>query len=398
LQRAVDRAGFCMGEQPAAGAPGERRLRVLYLHTDGFGGHGGIAQFNRNCLSALCSYADVERVIALPRSVAREVGELPVKLLYDIDAARGRFRYVFRFIRWLVKGPRFDVIVCGHLNLLPLGLLACCCSGAPMLLVLYGIEAWTAPKKLFQRIFARRADWVVAVSRYTLRRFAEWSSTPPERTVILPCCVDFGRFTPGKPTKGVLDKYQIGGRVVVLTLGRLAASERYKGFDELLEVLGRLREAEPALLCVIAGSGDDRPRLEAKARDLGVGDYVRFPGYVPDSELVDLYRASRVFVLAGYGEGFGIVLLEAMACGLPVVASTLDGSFEAVGGGALGLAVDPRDGCALAAGILEGMRRPMGERPSGLEAFSFDAFEKRVHRLLRRLANPEAAFGDTGIS
>jgi glycosyltransferase involved in cell wall biosynthesis len=232
---------------------------------------------------------------------------------------------------------------------------------------------------------AQHADWVVGVSGFTLQRFAEWTSIPQDRTVVLPCCVDFTRCSPGKPSAAILEKYRIGDRIVVLTLGRLATTERYKGFDELLEVLSRVRETEPNVLCVIAGNGDDRSRLEEKARALGVADHVRFTGYVPDEDIVDLYRAAHLFVLAGYGEGFGIVLLEAMACGIPVVASTLDGSFEAIGRGTLGIAVDPRDRDALARAILDGLRHPVGGRPQGLERFSFMAFQDRAHALLRRV-------------
>jgi phosphatidylinositol alpha-1,6-mannosyltransferase len=365
-------------------------VRVLYLLTDGFGESGGIAQFNRDFMASVCSYPAVTSVIALPRNARGRIGGLPERIRYDLRAAGGKLRYLLSVLGWLLRTSDFSVILCTHLHLLPLALLARWRSGAPVILVLHGVEAWAPPRKALRRRAAQRADWVVGVSDFTLRRFSEWASVPQDRTVMLPCCVDFQRFAPGKPCGRVVEKYGIAGRVVVLTLGRLATTERYKGFDELLEILGELREVERKLLCVIAGSGDDRARLEAKARTLGLADHVRFTGYVPDEELADLYRASRLFVLAGRGEGFGIVLLEAMACGIPVVASTLDGSFEAIGRGALGIAVDPRDRPALAAAILSGLQRPVGRRPPGLENFSFPAFRERVHALLGRITHPES--------
>ena len=90
-------------------------------------------------------------------------------------------------------------------------------------------------------------------------------------------------------------------------------------------------------------------------------------------------------MLAGWGEGFGLVLLEALACGVPVVASKLDGSYEAVKQGALGVAVDPRDPDALCAGILEALRRPSGRRVLGLEYFSREAFGQRIHDLIAQI-------------
>jgi phosphatidylinositol alpha-1,6-mannosyltransferase len=360
-------------------------VRALCLLTDGFGMHGGIAQFNRDFLKAICAHPGITTVIALPRNIVGPLGEMPGKLLYDLAAARSKFRFVLSLLGWLVERPPFDVIICTHLNLQPLAMLAHWLSGAPSMLVIHGVEAWTPPKKLARRVAATRAQWVAAVSRYTLDRFSAWATIPRDRAVILPCCVNLERFTPGEPAPSVLQKYRMAGKLAVLTLGRLAATERYKGFDELLENLARLRAAYPNLVCVIAGAGDDRARLEAKARALEVADYVRFTGFVPDAELVELYRAARAFVLAGCGEGFGIVLLEAMACGVPVVASILDGSFEAVRGGELGVAVDPRDRDALVAGIGQALQRPVGKRPQGLDYFAYPAFEARVHALLARI-------------
>jgi phosphatidyl-myo-inositol dimannoside synthase len=360
-------------------------MRVLYLLTDAFGRSGGIAQFNRDLLKAVCAHPSVETVVALPRNLDGPVGELPEKLRFDVRAARGKVPFALTLLGWLVKRPAFDLIICTHLNLQPLALLAHWLSRAPSILVLHGVEAWTPPRQLVRRVAVGRAEWVAAVSRVTLERFRTWALIPEDRAIVLPCCVDLDRFTPGEPAPPVLRKYELGGKVVILTLGRLAATERYKGFDELLESLTRLQAVHPSLLCVIAGSGDDRARLEAKARALGVADRVRFTGYVPDSEMVDLYRSARVFVLAGRGEGFGIVLLEAMACGVPAVASTLDGSIEAVQGGELGVAVDPRDRDALVEGIGRALQRPVGERPHGLDYFGYPAFETRAHALLTRV-------------
>ena len=361
---------------------------MLYLLTDGFGGQGGIAQFNRDLLKATCSHPSVSEVVAFPRYADRQISELPIKLRYDARFARGKLRYAMGVTAWLLNERSIDLIVCTHLHLQSLAVLARWMKGVPSLLVLHGVEAWTPPRASIRRIAAQNVDWVAAVSRFTLRRFSEWATPSKERAVVLPCCVDLERFMPGPPSKAVSNKYSLEGAAVILSLGRLANAERYKGFDELLDVLSDLRTQEPNVLCVIAGTGDDQARLEAKAHALGLHDCVRFTGFVPDEELADIYRAARAFVLAGCGEGFGIVLLEAMACGIPVVASTLDGSFEAVKGGKLGGVVDPRDRVALIAAIRDALHRPLGIRPVGLEHFGYKAFEKRVHKLIEDITGP----------
>jgi len=87
------------------------------------------------------------------------------------------------------------------------------------------------------------------------------------------------------------------------------------------------------------------------------------------------------FVMPGRGEGFGIVYLEAMACGIPAVASSADASHEAVRDGLLGEVVSPDDPADIAAGIRRALARPRG-RPEGLEYFALAAFAERVHELL----------------
>jgi phosphatidylinositol alpha-1,6-mannosyltransferase len=86
-------------------------------------------------------------------------------------------------------------------------------------------------------------------------------------------------------------------------------------------------------------------------------------------------------VMPSRGEGFGIVFLEAMACGVPVIGSSADGSREALQGGALGTLVDPTDADAIQEAILKTLSKPKAI-PAGLEEFSFARFERRVHDIL----------------
>ena len=185
-----------------------------------------------------------------------------------------------------------------------------------------------------------------------------------------------------------------------MTLGRLSAQEQYKGHDEILGVLPELATDIPNLSYLIVGDGDDRPRLERKAASLGIADRVVFAGYIDESEKTDHYRLADAFVMPGRGEGFGIVYLEALACGIPVVASALDASREAVRDGALGEVVDPRDRKDLKRGIQAALGVEHSV-PDGLAYFSFEAFTQRWHDLVDRVfllrisdASPETVDAD----
>jgi glycosyltransferase involved in cell wall biosynthesis len=110
--------------------------------------------------------------------------------------------------------------------------------------------------------------------------------------------------------------------------------------------------------------------------------HVIFTGYVPEKEKRDLYRAADVFAMPGHGEGFGIVYLEAMACGIPVIASTMDGSREAVRDGMLGLTVNPSDAAALREAVRTALHRPKGVVPPGLDYFDLRHFHERTQGIV----------------
>src|SRR5262249_24567745 len=154
----------------------------------------------------------------------------------------------------------------------------------------------------------------ISVSELTKQRFLEWAPLRKEQGHVIPDCGDLSEFGLGPKPDRLIERYGLTGRQVILTLARLSASERYKVIDEMLELLPSLARDIPNLVYLIAGDGDDRSRLQEKAIALGLSDHVVFAGYIPDREKADYYRLADTFVMPGYGEGFGIVYLEAMAC------------------------------------------------------------------------------------
>lgn len=353
------------------------RTSCLALLTDAFGGHGGIAQYNRDLVRALAIMPEIGSVEIVPRHASGLVGDLPSGVRQHRPPS-GRMAYVaaaWRAARRLSP----DLIFCGHLHLAPLAAAIAWRNKARLVVQTHGIEAWPRPSGL-QRWAVEAADLVLAVSRHTRARVLAWSRIAPERVRVAPNTVAED-YAPGE-AETPRRRLGLDRELVILTVGRLAPTERYKGQDRVIGALPGLVAAGHDVVYLIAGDGDDRARLERLAEETGVADRVRFLGRVGRDDLPGLYRAADLFVLASTGEGFGIVLLEAMACGAPALALDVAGSVDALADGELGFAVAPE---RLAAALADALREH--GRDSGLPQrvrarFGRPAFEARLRRAL----------------
>lgn len=360
-------------------------MRILALVSEAFGGLGGIAKYNQDFLRALCAFSGESKVIALPRVMRNDVGHLPLSLQYVRDAAGGKLGYVRTVLEIARRYTRPDLVVCAHINLLPLGYVLSLWTRSPLLLVIYGIDAWKPHRSVLVNMLTKHVDGVIAISEITKTRFMEWTRLPEKKAFVLPNAIHIDAYGPSETDDELLCRYGLSGKTVLMSMGRLSADERYKGVDEVMELLPVLTESFPDLAYMVVGDGSDRLRLEEKRRRLGLSERVIFTGFIAEAEKAKHYRLADAFVMPGRGEGFGFVFLEAMACGVPVVASSLDGSREAVRDGKLGIVVDPDNRDELKAGILEALTRPRGIVPEGLEYFSYANFERRLHRIIAEL-------------
>ncbi|MCB9799900.1 MAG: glycosyltransferase family 4 protein [Candidatus Omnitrophica bacterium] len=346
------------------------------LLTDAFGGYGGIAKFNRDFLKSLCSYQAMEEVIAIPRLIQKDRGEIPHKLTYVTKAANSKIRYLFVVLHQILQRnyKKRDMIICGHINLLPLAYLLKKFLKVPVVLIVHGVEAWKSKNKSL----ITAVDWIISVSEFTRERFSQWSGWSKECITILPNCIELEKFKPGSKNALLLQQYGLENKKTIMTMGRMSRLEQYKGFDEVLAVLSEIIYKKSEVLYMIVGDGDDRLRLEQKAEKLGVQNNVIFTGFIPEEEKADYLRLADVFVMPSRGEGFGIVFLEAMACGAPVVGSKIDGSREALDDGKLGILVDPDERGEIKKAILDLLKEKKVITHSQLQKFSYEQFEKNV--------------------
>jgi phosphatidylinositol alpha-1,6-mannosyltransferase len=356
----------------------ESSLRVLALVTDAFGGHGGIAQYNCDFLSALAACEGVRDVIVLPRASEKSPGTLPFGVR-QLPPVPGRLAYSLAALQAARAHPAIDVVFCGHLFMAPLAATISKLLRVPLWVQVHGVDAWDELSSLYRRP-VETAALITSVSRYTRRRLLEWVGIDPVRVKVLPDTVD-PRFQPGPKPGYLLERYATGGGKVLMTVSRLASSDRYKGHDRVIGALPRVLLEHPKTIYIIVGDGDDRPRLEALTVEYGVAEKVRFAGTVAPEELPDHFRLADVLVMPSTGEGFGIVFLEAIATGISVIGGNRDGSLDPLADGVLGRAVDPDDPEELASAICTGL----SAAPADLDRasrFKIQAFTEHLQALV----------------
>jgi len=358
--------------------------KILALVTDAYGGHGGVAAYNRDVLEAMAAMPEVDRIVVLPRVVSEVVGTIPTKVEFDQRALGGGGHYLCALFR-RATAERFDLIYCAHINLAPLARAVSRMTGVPWALCLYGIDAWNRSPRRWVAMSASKADLYVPLSQLTMDRFVEAYPEARDRPVaLLYNAVHLEQFGAAPPRADLVERYGLAGKTVILTAGRMAASEKAKGFDRVIALLPRLREVVPDIHYLIIGDGDDRANLEAQVRAAGIEELVTFAGWVPEDEKADHYRLANAFVMPSVGEGFGFVFIEALACGIPAVGSDVDGGREALRFGMLGAVLDPFDCPALIKAIVAAVKQSR-EVPAGLDYFAFPKFKERLADSIRPL-------------
>lgn len=360
-------------------------MKILALMPDAYRGFGGIAQYNRDLLDVLLGAERVRKIVSLTRHYPDADSGLaaPPAKLEQHFLAGSSLRYLLASL-WYGLKLRPRVIICGHINLIPVAALLRMLTGASLVLEAYGIEAWQRGPG-FRSWGVGKVDLVISISRFTRERLMSWSALDPHRIKIVPNAVHLDHYSCGEKPEYLVERYGIRGRKVLLTVGRLPGHERYKGQDKIIALLPKLATQFPELVYLIAGDGTDRARLEAMVRALGLEDRVVFAGRIREEEKDDHYNLADAFAMPSTSEGFGFVFLEAAACGLPVLGGSKDGSRDALVDGVLGVMVDPESPDELLEGLGLILSREKSV-PECLKPFDFPRFKAQIDQLIEQLA------------
>jgi phosphatidyl-myo-inositol dimannoside synthase len=301
----------------------------------------------------------------------------------------GMGRSKLRFLLQAIAHADARIVMAAHVNLAVVAdIMRFFSPKIKIVVVSHGVEIWER-LPIYRRMSLRSADVVLATTSYNAGKLVDLQKVPPAKIRSLPWPLGLRMLdlAESAATLRVPDAFPQGR--VILTVGRWMSSERYKGADELIRALADLRGSFPDLSLVLVGSGDDVPRLKQIAADLGLAGATRFLDDVSCEQLAACYSRCEIFALPSWGEGFGLVFLEAMAFGKPLVGARAGGIGDLLKDCVNGILVPPRDIAALVQALdqllrHQPLRDKLGRRGAEMVRlkYRFDGFERELENIL----------------
>jgi glycosyltransferase involved in cell wall biosynthesis len=299
---------------------------------------------------------------------------------------RDKVRLAAIALRLARQGP--GLVLAAHPNLAPPArLMKLLASRLGMVVVAHGVEIWK-PLSRLRRAALLGADRLLAPSRDTAKKLIVVQGADEARVSRLPWVLDPDFLELVESEERVpLPGFPRG--TILLSVGRWSSTERYKGADRLIAAMPALLRSAPDLHLVLVGGGDDRPRLRDLASKLSLAERVVFLDPPPREELIAMYERCDVFALPSSGEGFGLVFLEAMALGKPVVGGAQGGATDLIADGVNGYVVERDDSERLMTVLRrllsdDPLRRALGENGRRMvqQDFTFEHFRYGLEELL----------------
>ncbi|MDB4926952.1 glycosyltransferase family 4 protein [Mucilaginibacter sp.] len=313
---------------------------------------------------------------------------LPPESFKGFSVNRGAF-----IVNTLKIAVTADVIIISHINLAIIGLgIKIINPKCKVWLIAHGIEVWR-PLSFIKKYFLKKCNKIICVSNFTKQEIIKRHKINSDKCAVLNNAVDPFMVLPKsfeKP-KHLLERYQLTtNNVILYTLTRLAATEQYKGYEQVIKVINKLKHTVPSIKYILSGQYDaiEERRIKQLISDYKVEDQIILTGFINENELADHFLLADLFILPSKKEGFGIVFIEALACGLPVICGNVDGSLDAIRNGELGRAINPDDLIELENALATDLNRSLtiAERKNlqkqCLHYFNEDDYIIKLQRLL----------------
>ena len=332
---------------------------------------GGIQNYNKRLITALEELGEKVRIVELKNT------SIFSKILLLINF----------FFNILFFSP--DFIFCTNINFSPMCYFAKKIFGKKYSITVYGIEVENIKSSIYRSALIN-ADRIVklfdAAEEDVVRQLPETK----DKFIRIPNSVDEKRFVIKEKNVDLVNKYKLESRKVIFTICRLSSSERdNKGYAKVVEAISDVVKEVPNSLYLLAGGGDDKKYIEKLIKEKGLEDSVVLVGRLSDEEMVDYYNLADVFVYVSKNEGFpAIVLIEALACGKPVIGGNQRGSdaFD----GKYGIIVDPDKNEEISIAIIKilkgdvpkNMLNPIELRNRVINEYGIDSYKRHIRNFL----------------
>lgn len=303
-----------------------------------------------------------------------------------------RLGFIFNVIRECLNS---NVIILGHINLYPIGLLLKI-LGKNIILITHGIEVWNS-LAFFKKNLLLKSNMIICVSDFTKKRILNNLNIDSTKIKIIHNTIDpfFNKNVNRSTRRNIKTKYSIKPSTkVLLTVSRMGYWDREKGYETVLKIIPKLKDTFNDLKYFLIGPADNDEilRISKLANDLSISSNLHILTDVSEKELPGFYNVADLFVMPSKKEGFGIAYLESLACGTPVIAGNMDGSVEPLLNGKLGLLIDPDDIDELTKKIInvfnnkeiKNLTDPEYLSTRVYEEFGFDKFKSRLEKTLFR--------------
>lgn len=291
-------------------------------------------------------------------------------------------------VKTLFSFFKYDVVILGHLNLASVGvLIKVLRPKTRIILIAHGIEVWDKQPFMKDRLL-KQADVILAVSNFTKSKILEHNDIAPDKIKIFPNTIDPYFKLPNAKEKPnyLLERYGLSKDTkIILTITRINRHEVYKGYDLVIQILPDIVKLFPDVKYLLCGKYGpfEESRLKQLVEKYKLEDNFILTNFIKEEELTDHYILADVFILPSKNEGFGIVFIEALICGLTVIAGNKDGSVDALLNGKAGKLINPENSEELSKAIIDLLNNPsVDNRKIVLENFSFDQFKKRLRTVL----------------
>jgi phosphatidylinositol alpha-1,6-mannosyltransferase len=365
--------------------------KILFLTLKVFAATGGIEKVCRVAGKSIYEMTHSENYTARIFSMydkpadASDNKYFPSEMFKGFGTAKARFVYAA-----LNEGRKSNTVILSHINLLLVGwLIKKISPSTKIVMFAHGIEVWEKLGKR-KKMMLHCCDKIISVSNFTSQKIQELHAVNASRCTVLNNSLDpFLPVINNSIKKSQLrSKYgYTTGNKIIFTLTRLSSRERYKGYDKVMEALLTLKKLYPEIRYLLAGSYDEKEKeyLDKMIADLKLEKNVHIAGFIPEESLVEHFSIADIYVMPSMKEGFGIVFIEAMYYGVPVIAGNKDGSVDALCNGELGILVNPLNVTEIEKAmekILANKKDYIPDQQLLMKHFSYDQYKLKLEKVI----------------